>query len=555
MSKRILSAALAALLLFTLLPVSAGASGSYTMGLSPASSTVNRGDEFTIKVDLSKSEAKLYNAYDVTLRWDAQKLTLVKAKNADGQELDLKDVQSSLRIKGYGDDKPVSTPVAELTFTANFSGSAKVQVDKAFIDRSANAIQWDATELRSFHPKSAEILVKNVYRVTLAEGLTADSYEVPAGEAYTFEASDYDCYDYTVTAKVGGTAINTLIDNGDGSFTIPAASITGDVTVEAARTPKTYTVTFSGTGKSDAKGGAKATYNTAYSFKLSRTGGYKYTVSIQIGGKAYTGYTLATDTYTIPGTDITGPIAVTVTKTRSTGTGGGTAAAATYKVSFAGSGADDASGAKTVKKGTAYSFQLKRSEGFRYEISVQINGKDVEYTYNQEKDSYAIPAAAITGDVTIVVKRIVEPIVTEYITLDGESIYLILVPAEVEKGHVAKFDGMSMYHSDAYPGYTWLLQTDKDIDAVRQLAESKVAVAEGKAEAEVAYTGDVDLRGGMNMDDAQLVYDMYSARYRLADLPTQEFLGADVNADRRVNVQDAEWILYSMKTQQQGGTT
>jgi len=154
-----------------------------------------------------------------------------------------------------------------------------------------------------------------------------------------------------------------------------------------------------------------------------------------------------------------------------------------------------------------------------------------------------------------VVKRIVEPIVTEYITLDGESIYLILVPAEVEKGHVAKFDGMSMYHSDAYPGFTWLLQTDKDIDAVRQLAESKVTIAEGKAEATVQYTGDVDLSRGMDINDAQLVYDMYSARYLLADLPTQEFLGADVNADRRVNVLDVEWILYSMETQRKGGTT
>ncbi|MDY5100929.1 MAG: hypothetical protein SPE74_05920 [Oscillospiraceae bacterium] len=553
MSKRILSATLAALLLLALLPVSVGAAGSYTMGLSPESSTVGRGDTVTIRVDLSQSEAKTYNAYDVTLSWD-RKLTLVKAINADGQKLDLKNVQSSLRIKGYGDDKAVSTPVAELTFSAGSSGMAKVQVDKAFIDRSANAIRWNATELRSFHPKSAEIIVNDVYRVTLAQGLTAETYEVADGESYTFKASDYDCYDYTVTAKVGGTEIKTLIDNGDGSYTIPAASITGDITVEATRTPKTYTVTFNGSGKSDAKGEESAVYNTPYSFELSRDGGYKYTVSIKIGGKAYTGYKLATDTYTIPGTDITGSIVITVTKTKATGTGGGTTSGA-YQVTFAGNGADDASGNKTAKRGVAYSFKLKKLDGFRYEVSVQIGGKEAVYTYNQETDTYTIPAASITGNITIVVTRIVEPSVTEYITLDGQSIYLIFVPAPVEKGHVAKFDGMSMFHSDAYPGFTWLLQTDEDIDTVRQLAESKVSIAEGKAEAEAKYTGDVDLSGRMDMDDAELVHDMYSTHYLLADLPTQEFLRADVNADRRVNVQDVEWILYSLKTQQQGGTT
>ena len=549
MMKRILSAALAAILLLTAFPVSARAAGGYTVSVQESRS-VSNGSDVVITLDLSKSGDTAYNAYDVSVSYDASRLTLKSCTAADANAK-VDHTSGKIHIVGYGPEKQRSKPVAVLTFSAKAEGRASVQVTSAKIDRSSNAISHNAPEAAK-SPSAANITVLATYKVTLGEGLTADTLEAARGQDFTFKAQDYEDFVYIITAKMDGKPV-TVTDHKNGTYTIPGSFVTGDIIVESSRVSKAYKVTING---QDVTGEKTAAYNTPYTFKLSRKTGYNYTVKLTIGGKTYTKYSLKNDTYTIPGTDITGDIVITVTKVKkNSGTGSkpgsntGTASGKGLSVQISGSGESDVSGAKSAQKGKDYTFKIRQDEGYRYEVSVQIDGNTVPYTYDAEKDRYTIPGDSVTGNIEIAVAKIVVPVISEYITLDKKSIYLILVMGQVPEGQVPKFDGQSMYRSEIYPGYSWLLQTEESEEAVRLLAEEKITIAEGKTEAYAEYSGNVNLSSELDINDAQLVYDMYSAVYELDGLPVLEFLGADVNADRRVNILDVEWILNWIRTQ------
>lgn len=556
MMKRMISAALAALLLLTALPISVRAAGGYTVSVRESKS-VSNGSDVVITLDLSKSGETAYNAYDVSIAYDASRLTFKECTPADANAR-VEHTNGKIHIVGYGPEKQKTKPVAVFIFNAKAEGRASVQVTSAKIDRSSNAVSHNAPEAAK-SPSAATITVLATYKVTLGEGLTADTLEAARGQDFTFKAQDYEDYVYTITARVDGKPV-TVTDNKNGSYTIAGKFVTGEITVEAARSPKSYKVTITG---QDVTGEKTAAYNKPYTFSLNRKTGFNYTVKVTIGGKAYTKYTLKNNTYTIPGTDITGDIVITVTKvkknsgtgTKPSGSNTGAAANKGMSVQFTGSGEADVSGSKTAKKGTDYTFKIKQEEGYRYEVSVQIDGNTVTYTYDAEKDEYTIPGDAVTGNIDIVVTKFVVPIVTEYITLDGQSIYLILVVGKVPEGQVPKFDGQSMYRSEIYPGYTWLVQTSDSEEAVRLLAEEKITIADGKTEASAEYSGNVNRSTELDINDAQLAYDMYSAVYELEDVPVLEFLGADVNGDCRVNILDAEWILNRIRIQERGGQT
>lgn len=547
MIKRIVSTVVAVFVLMTVLPASAGAVGGYTVSVKESRS-VSNGSDVVITLDLSKSADSSYNAYDISVSYDASRLSYKSCTAADSNAR-VEQSDGKLHIVGYGPEKEKSQPAAVLMFTSKGEGRASIQVTSAKIDRSSNAISHNAPEAAK-SPSAATITVLATYQVTLGDGLVADTLEAARGQDYTFRAQDYEDFLYTITATVDGEPVS-VTDHKDGTYTIPGKFVTGDLTVTSVRSPKTFPVTING---QDVTGEKTASYNVPYSFQLNRKTGYNYTVKVTIDGKAYTRFTLENDKYTIPGTDITGEIVITVTKVKkssgtSTSPSGstGTAAGTSFPVAFTGCGGADASGNKSVKKGNDYSFRIKQEEGYRYEVSVQIDGKTVAHTYDAEKDTYTIPGNAVTGNIDIVVTKIVVPVVREYITLDEQSIYLILVTGKVPAGQVPKFDGQSMYRSDVYPGYTWLLQTSESEEAVRLMAEENLTIAEGKTEASADYSGNVNRSTELDINDAQLVYDMYTALYRLEELPVLEFLGADVNGDGCVNVLDVEWILNALR--------
>ena len=539
MKKRILSMLLACLMLLSALPLggyAAQASPRYTVSAS-RDQTTDVGKTVSMTVSAAGGS---YNAYDLALTYDTARLTYVSGRTAD-RDASVTEKGGSIRVIGYGADKAVSTAVVTLTFKTKAAGTAEVKISSAKIDSSKNA-QTRNAPLAVIKNSTTRFTIQQGYTVTLEDGLTADSLSAAAGEDYTFRATDPLHYDYKPSAKVGGKDV-TVKDNGDGTYTIPGDKITGNITVKANRTPKSYKVTFKG---EDLSGENSATYNTPYHFKLGRKAGYSYVLRVTIGGKSYTGYKAENGGYVIPGADITGDIVITALKNKiNSGSGGssGGSSAKYVSVSFIGSGAGDASGKTSTRRGAEYTFRVSRKDGTLYDVSASVNGVTVKCTYDSKKDIYRIPGSAVTGDITVTVTKGAPVEVSTYVTLDNQSMYLVIYTGNVEDGHVPMYDGQNMYWSKVYNAYAWLVISSADEKEIVETARNSITIGEGKAAASVDYSGNVDLSGHMDVDDVHLVHDVYNARYTLVSLMMHKFLNGDVNGDRKVDIRDSVWIV------------
>lgn len=560
MKKRILSALLAFVLIVSALPVggkaaesggvAAQASIRYSVSASP-DQTTDVGKTVIMYVTVSGGS---YNAYDLALTYDAARLTYVSGQAAD-KGASVAEKSGSIRVIGYGGDKSASTKVVTLTFKTKAAGTAKVVISSAKIDTGTNAPTKNAPPA-AISRRTTKFTIQPGYTVTLDEGLASDSLSAAAGEDYTFRATDPLHYDYKPSAKIGGKDV-TVKDNGDGTYTIPGSEINGNITVKANRTPKTYKVTFKG---EDLSGEKTAAYNTPYHFKLNRKAGYSYVLRVTIGGKSYTGYKAENGGYVIPGAAVTGDIVVTAQKTKINsggtsgggGSSGGGSSAGTVSVSFIGSGADDAVGRKTTRRGSDYTFRIDRKDDTDYDVSARVNGVTVKCTYDSKKKIYRISGSEVTGDITITITKGAPVEVNVYVTLDRQSMYLVTYSGSVEDGHVPMYDGQNMYWSEAYNAYAWLVISSADEKEVVRTARNSIIIGEGEAAASIDYSGNVDLSGRIDVDDVHLDHDVYNARYTLVSMVMHKFLNADVNRDRKVDVKDAVWIVNRILSGQQG---
>ena len=75
--------------------------------LSPSASA-----EVKINVSNSDSIITTYNAYDLTLTYDTDKLTYNSCTAADALAVVKDDVPGTIRVIGFGDDKNLETPAA-----------------------------------------------------------------------------------------------------------------------------------------------------------------------------------------------------------------------------------------------------------------------------------------------------------------------------------------------------------------------------------------------------------------------------------------------------------
>ena len=553
MKKRILSMLLACVLLLSALPMgsyAAQASPRYTVSASQ-DQTTDVGKTVSMTVSVAGGS---YNAYDLALTYDTARLTYVSGRTAD-RDASVAEKGGSIRVIGYGADKAVSTAVVTLTFKTKATGTAEVKISSAKIDSSKNA-QTRNAPLAVIKNSTTRFIIQPRYTVTLEDGLTADSLSAAAGEDYTFRATDPLHYDYKPSAKVGGKDV-TVKDNGDGTYTIPGSEINGNITVKANRNPKTYKVTFKG---EDLSGENSAPYNTPYHFKLNRKAGYSYVLRVTIGGKSYTGYKAENGGYVIPGAAVTGDIVITAQKNKINpggtsgggGSSGGGSSAGTVSVSFIGSGADDAVGRKTTRRGSDYTFRIDRKDDTDYDVSARVNGVTVKCTYDSKKNIYRISGSEVTGDITITITKGAPVEVNVYVTLDKQSMYLVTYSGSVEDGHVPMYDGQNMYWSEAYNAYAWLVISSADEKEVVQTARNSIIIGEGEAAASIDYSGNVDLSGRIDVDDVHLDHDVYNARYTLVSMVMHKFLNADVNRDRKVDVKDAVWIVNRILSGQQG---
>ena len=489
--------------------------------------SISVGGEATVALNVTHKEGNAYNAYYFEVSYDKDVLTY---KSADVKDVVVDETTGTLKIAGYGANKDSGTAAATLTFTGKAVGAGKVTITKANVDAKANANAQDAPAANIDETTAAATITVGGYSVTLPEGFSGAA-SAAAGTDYTFKANgdDYGCYD--VTATMGGET-TTVTNNGDGSFTIK--NVTGEIVVTA--TPKTYAVTVNGTGAGDvSENAATATYKTDYTFKLTKADGCNYTVTVTAGGNTVTATATTEGVYTISGADIKGELIITVEKTA--------IVIPTTTITITGD-TDDVQGGLilTAKNGEDTTFKISRKDGYTY----TVKAGDTELTVGAD-GTVTIPGSLLTGaPLTVTVtKTAVNPYsveVYEYVKLDGQSIWLVVAKSE----SVLAYGAYTMFTSEKYGGYCWLVISAENADTVKTEAIAAVKAGSGTAVA-VVYTGDVNGTGKVDVNDAQLVYNIYNTEYASFDaLSRAKFLAADVNGDHTVTVLDAAAVVNTV---------
>lgn len=511
----------------------------YTVSMG-ADKQVASGQIVEIPVTIGNNDGKnAYNAYDMTFSFDPTILTLnMEATSIEGYRVI--PGSGTVRIVRYGKAAELGDALT-LNFTAAGQGQSAVKVTAAYVDTNTNAIELDAPAAIVLNGTTT--ITVNGYTVTLPDDFTrtdATGSVIEAGGNLTFVPKDPN-YDYTVTVTVGGGETTTVSPDENGIYTV--ANVNGNVEVTSTKTPKTFTVTQG----NDTTGAATATYQTDYTFKLTPVDGYVYKMAVTIGGKAYTGFTAqvnddGTTTYTIPGADITGEIVINSNKQ--------VKLPETYKVTFAGTGAGDATGESTVQEKANYTFTVAKQKNFEYTITATMGGKDVTITEGAD-NTYTI--ANVTGDLVITIEKkstlTMEVAVSEYVQMDNKTVFLVTVTGTPEEGKAFAYGDNVMYKTTAYGEnvYSWLVIVDKNETFDQATAEANINQASATAE-EVKQSYDVNETGVVDINDAQLTYDIYSGKYTdFEKVSVRKFLRADVNLDKAVNSTDAVAVVKNSK--------
>ena len=526
------------------------AADGYTVAVS-GDATIQTGEEAQVKLNITHSDANetSYAAYSMKVSYNKDVLTYKSFSDTDATVTD--DGNGNLTIYRYGKDLTLGQNLT-LSFTGKAGGTGEVKVTEAKIDKSENALKNAPAATVT---GSATITVGQTYTVNRDTNVVDGNPKAEAGKDYTFKlANGLDGTYMDVSYTVGGVDKGTLTQGADGSYTIPAGEITGDITITAVG--KTYTVTKAGTGADDvALNGNTATYGTNYTFTLTPEANYAYTVTVTAGGKSVT-HTPGADgkTYTIDGKDITDNLTITVTKE-----------ADKAQINFTGSGVKDVDGEnlRTANPGQDFKFSINKENGYEYTVTAaKANGTAVTVKDNGD-GTYTIAGADIAaGDVITVTveKKLIETKYTvevnEFVKLDNaRSVFLITAKlngdAKLADGKVLAYGNNAMFqNANRYNGaYAYLVISDKSLAEVKAEAEKAGQITEVEGSAEIFnVSGDVNYTGLVDINDAQLVYNIYNAKYDSFDTTTMAmFLAADMNGSKTVDVKDAAAVVAKIQ--------
>lgn len=520
--------------------------GSYTLTL-PADKTVNAGEASAIPVTLGHTaDETTFHAADMIFTYDADKLEYTGISDTTNYIVDAATA-GKVHVQAYGEAKNLGE-----AFTLNFkvkttaTGTATVAVTSAKIDKAANATMKDAPEAKLLDAETV-LTIKATHSVTLPNIFEGET-TVEDGADYIFSKTDKDesHYEYTdVKATVNDEDV-AVIDNGDGTYTVK--NVTGDLTVTGKRTPKTYSVKVEGTGAEDVTAASSAIYGEDFKFTLDRKDGFRYTVAVNVGDKSVTPDTTDNLSYTIPGADVTGNIVITVTKDA--------IQVEKTTVNFEGSGAGDVNGGTFQDTPTGANFTFTVKEDAKYNYTVKLGDEVLTGT----NGSYTIPGAkVVSGTITVTVEKTVSTQgvkVQKYVKLENQqSVWLVTVEADPGANNVYTYGGERMFKTTKYGtngtyAYLVIAPTLSVEDAAAQLS-----ITAGEAAGMVSYGGDVNGSGVIDINDAQLVYDMYNAHYAsFSDVAMYKFLCADIADDTPegstlLNVSDAVAVISKINQQ------
>lgn len=543
---------------------------SVSMG---ADQQVAAGQQVRVPVTVASSEKGItgFNAYDMTFTYDPAALTL-NTKTGDAANLTVEDNNGTVRVRRYGATVPLGEALA-LDFTANKAASSTVKLTNAKFDLDANSINFDAPDANI---SDADTMVNaNNFTVTLPDAFTSDETRlVPNGGSFTFKPVDSH-YTYTFTVKMGDTVTEGLTFGANDTYTIE--NISGNVEVTCTgKTPKQYDVEYVFFDDKDpllekdvTKGADKATYLQDYSVIVTPRAGLSYAIHYEIrypNGTRSDQVSLTpvanadgTITYTIPGSKIDGPVYFLIS-TNDVATG--------YAVLVTGNGAEDQApgNGTSVPRDMPYYLQLNERENCTYKVTAYYqplsstatavnmpakvrslgNGKYVVDPIPYTELSRRAYSWRLVVNVEKVSQKAEEVSASPYLELNDKTMMLITVKGTPEGGKAFTYDGNTMYKVNAYgtDQYAWLVIVDKGQTLTQEEAAAKVAISAADNVVTITLGFDVNMTGKVDVNDAQLVYDMYNGTYRdFTKVSVEKFLRADVNATKVVDHTDAVAIV------------
>lgn len=529
------------------------------------------GQRVRIPVTVASSEKNItgFNAYDMTFTYDPTALTL-NTKTGDAANLTVEDNNGTVRVRRYGAPLALGEALA-LDFTAKATATSTVKLTNAKFDLDANSINFDAPDAAI---SDADTVVNaNNFTVTLPDAFTSDETRlVPNGGSFTFKPVDSH-YTYTFTVKMGDTAKEGLTFGADDTYTIE--NISGNVEVTCTgKTPKQYDVTYkidTDVEQDVTKGPETVTYLNDYSFTVTPRAGYSYRVIYSVdNGDPFVHTVIAvptanddgTLTYTIPGKEIVGGVKIWIDANTESG----------IPVVFTGNGAEDAASgnASSMGKNMPYYFTLNQRESCDYTVTAYYqplntptaskrpatvrslgNGKYVVEAVNYNDYLYVY---ARSWNLVVKVEKVShsaeEVTVSKYLELNDKTMMLVTVKGTPEGGSAFTYDGNTMYKVEGYgtDRYAWLVIVDKGQTLTQEEAAAKVAISAADNVVTITLGFDVNMTGKVDVNDAQLVYDMYNGTYSdFTKVSVEKFLRADVNATKVVDHTDAVAIVNQFK--------
>lgn len=542
----------------------------YTVSMG-ADQQVAAGQQVRIPVTVASGEKGItgFNAYDMTFTYDPAALTL-NTKTGDAANLTVEDNNGTVRVRRYGATQALGEALA-LDFTAKATATSTVKLTNAKFDLDANSINFDAPDAAI---SDADTVVNaNNFTVTLPDAFTSDETRlVPNGGSFTFKPVDSH-YTYTFTVKMGDTVTEGLTFGANDTYTI--GNISGNVEVTCTgKTPKQYDVKYKideDVEQDVTKGPETVTYLNDYSFAVTPRAGYSYRVIYSVdNGDPFVHTVIAvptanddgTLTYTIPGKEIVGGVEIWIDANTESG----------IPVVFTGNGVEDAASgnASSMGKNMPYYFTLNQRESCDYTVTAYYqplstptaskrpatvrslgNGKYVVEAVNYNDYLYVY---AHSWNLVVKVEKVShsaeEVTVSKYLELNDKTMMLVTVKGTPEGGSAFTYDGNTMYKVEGYgtDRYAWLVIVDKGQTLTQEEAAAKVAISAADNVVTITQGFDVNMTGKVDVNDAQLVYDMYNGTYSdFTKVSVEKFLRADVNATKVVDHTDAVAIVNQFK--------
>ena len=460
-----------------------------------------------------------------------------------------------IRFSGTGAADVVGEPKAEknkpYTFTItkdpafDYTVSAETVLEHTDVPVTAN----EDGSYTIADPMAAILVTVNktlkAYPVTVtgtgAADVTAEASAKP-GTDFTFTLNAAALSLYKITATVAGAPVDVTVGDTElrvTTYTIPADKVTGEIVIHAEKTPAAM-IRLIGPGASDVEGYETERFlveaNRDYTFAIHAQEGFTYNVEAKKLPQRQPVEVLdnGDGTYTIAAADVNGGIEIGIGKT-----------ANTYAVTVTGSAASDITAEARATHGAAYSFTLEQEPGFDYTVTALMSGEAVELT--QSGGTYTI--AKVEGPITITAEKQARAVITvnvaPYLTVDQKVIQL--VTATTTGQNALSYNGEKMFWSEKYNAYCWLVISAESADQVLTQARAAVAEAADSVRTSVDYTGDVNITNFVDVNDAQLTYDIYNARYAdFTRVSMEKFLRADVNGSKNVDVADATAIVSAI---------